>query len=80
MIYAAIVLCHMGGCVALTDNLGPYDSAEACQERLHAMRADIIATLGHLRPLHMRALCGPLDEVRRVIPGAFPGVAAEVEV
>lgn len=79
MLYAAIIACTVAGCWGVTDDLGPYETAEACEARLHEMRQAVAQHLGHQPGFRASAICGPVDEVRRLIPGAFPGVAAEVE-
>ena len=78
MIYAAVLFCNISACWGITDDRGPYDSAAECEARLHEMRTAIAAALGHQPGARMRAVCGPVEDVRRLIPGAFPGVAEGV--
>lgn len=78
MLYAAVIVCHVGGCVALTDDLSPYATPEACEARLHEMRGVAAHAFRHHTGARMRAFCAPLDELRRHIPGAYPGHIAEV--
>jgi hypothetical protein len=78
MIYAAIVVCHLQGCLAVTDGLGPYETQDACLARLEEIRAAVVAAFAHVPGARMRAVCGTVDEVRQLIPGAFPGVPAGV--
>ena len=73
MIYAAIIVCHMQGCVALTDDLSPHSTQDACLARLEQMRQATIAVFSRTPGARMRAICAPLGEVRRLIPNAFPG-------
>ena len=72
MIYAAIVVCHVQGCIAITDQHGPYDTQEACLARLTEMRAAVVSVFSRVQGARMRAMCAPLGEVRRLIPDAFP--------
>lgn len=78
MIYAAIIVCHMGGCVALTDDHSPHDTQADCLARLDEMRTVAAQAFASAPGARMRATCAPLDDVRAVIPGAFPGHVAEV--
>jgi hypothetical protein len=79
MIYAAIIVCHMQGCVGLTDDLSPHETQEACVARLDEMRQGVVAIFSRTPGARMRAICAPLDEVRRLIPDAFPGAEVEVD-
>ena len=78
MFYAAVIVCWQGACWALTDNESPHATEAACLARLDAMRAAVTVAFQHRPGARMRAFCAPLDELRRHIPGAFPGHIAEV--
>ena len=73
MIYAAVIVCGVHGCIAVTDNLGPYRTAAECRARQDAMRPVIVTATQHLGAPVAREICGTLDEVRRHIPNAFSG-------
>ena len=72
MIYAAVIVCHLGSCAALTDDFSPHDTQAACRARVAEMQAAAALALAHLPGLRMRGICAPLHELRQVIPDAFP--------
>ena len=76
MIYALVVVCHFGGCTSFTDKLGPYQTAGECEARLDEMRDVIGARYGQMPGFEMGAMCGPLMELRRVVPGVYEGEIA----
>lgn len=80
MLYAAVIVCTLSGCTPYQDAWGPYETAEACEARLHEMRGFFARSMQGAPGLTMQAICGPLDEVRRLIPGAFADVVEGVEV
>ena len=73
MICAAVIACGVHGCIAVTDNLGPYRTEAACRARQEEMRPAVLIAARSLGALVIRELCGTLDEVRRHIPHAFAG-------
>ena len=75
MIYAAVIVCGLHGCIALTDDRGPYRTEAECRVRQDEMRPAILFATRSLGAPVVRELCGTLDEIRRHIPGAFAGEA-----
>ena len=73
MIYAAVIACGVHGCIALTDQRGPYRTEAECRARQEEMRPAVMIAARSLGAPVIRELCGTLDEVRRHIPGAFEG-------
>ena len=73
MIYAAVIVCGLSGCISFTDNRGPYLTEAACRARQDEMRPVIAMAAASIGPHVVRELCGTLDEVRRHLPGAFEG-------
>ena len=73
MIYAAVIACGLHGCIAITDQRGPYRTEAACRERHDEMRPAILFASQQIGAPVVRELCGTLDEVRRHIPSAFKG-------
>ena len=73
MIYAAVIVCGLHGCMAITDNRGPYRTEAECRARHVEMRPAVLIAARHLGAPVTRELCGTLDHIRRHIPHAFKG-------
>ena len=75
MIYAAVIACGLHGCIAITDQRGPYRTEAACRERHDEMRPAILIAAHSLGAPVVLELCGTLDDIRRHIPHAFASEA-----
>jgi hypothetical protein len=75
MIYAAILACWAERCMSIEDQRGPYATRAECAARLEVMAATAVIAFGHMPGLSLAPMCGPLDEVRRMIPDAYEGEA-----
>ena len=73
MIYAAVIVCGLRGCVFATDPAAPYATEAECRAAHDARRAEVVTFARTMGAQTIRELCGTLDEVRRHIPGAFEG-------
>ena len=75
VIYAAVIACGVHGCIAVTDNRGPYRTEAECRARQDEMRPAVLFVTQRIGAPVTREICGTLDEVRRHIPHAFAGEA-----
>ena len=73
MIYAAVIVCGLHGCMAITDERGPYRTEAACRARQEEMRPAVHIAARRMGAHSVRELCGTLDDIRRHIPNAFEG-------
>lgn len=71
MIFAMIFICDALRCVGFPDDLSPHATRADCLVRLDAMQAAAAAVVPP--GVTIAAMCAPLDDIRRVAPGAFPG-------
>ncbi|KFH18468.1 hypothetical protein ELZ19_06880 [Brucella abortus] len=82
MLYALIFACSLtsGQCILAEDEYGPYETVEACRERLVEMTppAQRFMASRLAPPIQGQSTCGPLEELRKRWPDAFEDATPEV--
>ena len=74
MIYAAVLFCSMNACAGYPDTASPYDTEADCRAAHEQRRAMMQLVAQRMGARTFREICAPIEDVRRLIPGAFPGV------
>lgn len=84
MIYSLALACVVDRSECRWSHADPFPDREACLAQAAALEAEarrlaMLLIAQHGKSARWFTFCMPLEDLRSIVPGAYPDVAAEVE-